>query len=69
MSELGKPFLKKLDRNKKNRKSMSKCRMWTKNHKHEKEIWKKKLVLECTMNGLGKPFRKKIRSKKSKKKH
>ena len=38
-----------------------------KNHWREREIWfkQKKLGLEWTMNGLRKPFRKKIRSKKT----
>ena len=46
---------------KKNRGSMSKCRMWTKKTTSEK--WKfnsnKKLCLEWAVNGLGKPSRKK----------
>ena len=58
-----KPFLKNSDKKirKKNRKSMWKCRMWTKKNTNEK--WKfnsqKKLGLEWALNGLGKPFRKK----------
>ena len=38
---------------------MSKCRMRTKNHYRENEIWfKQKTTPSRTMNGLGKPFRK-----------
>ena len=50
-----------------NCKAISKCRMWTKNHLREWEIWfKQKNGLEWTMNGLKKPFRKKNQSEKSK---
>ena len=59
----GKTILKKKSDQKnfkKNRKSMSKCRM---SKKFTSQKWKfgsyKKLGLEWTMNGLGKPFRKK----------
>ena len=48
---------------------MSKCRMCTKNHYREIEIWfkQKKLDLEWTISGLEKQLRKKIRSKRSNK--
>ena len=62
MSELRKLFLKKIKskNKKKNRKSMSKCRMWAKKPlaRNENSIQTKKLGLEWAVNGLGKPFRK-----------
>ena len=70
MSELENPFFKISDQKNflKKRKSMSKCRMSRKKTTSEK--WKfgsyKKLGFEWTMNGLGQPFRKKIRSKNQK---
>ena len=54
-----------LENKKKNRKSMSKWRRWTKNHQLNFPS-NKKLDLEWTMIGLGKPFRKSD-PKKSKK--
>ena len=69
MSELGKPFLEKSDEKilKKNRKLMSKCRMWTKNQKPEIEIWFKQKKNKPRMNyeRIGEITKKKIRSEKT----
>ena len=66
MIEMGKPFLQKSDENlkkKQNQFQNAACE-----EKFTSEKWKfgsnKKLGLERTLNGLEKPFRKKIRSKK-----
>ena len=68
MSEMGKPFLKKFWQ-KEQKKPENYCKNATCEQKTTSEKWKsgsKKQGLGLTMNGLGKPFRKKIRSKKSK---
>ena len=67
MSELRKPF-KKTETKKKQKINVKMPHM---NQKTTSEKWKynsnKKLGLEWAVNGLGKPFRKKNRSKKLKK--
>ena len=66
MSELGKPFLKNQIR-----KTENQCQNAACEQKNISEKWKfgsnKKLGLERTMNGLGRPFRKKSDPKKRKK--
>ena len=64
MRELGKPFLKnQMKKQKKNRKSMSKC-LWG----EKTTLILTKKGLERTVNGLGKPFGKKSDQKNLKKK-
>ena len=60
---IGRTTSKKSDwKNEKMRKLMSKCRMWTKTKSNELKLGSnKKLGLKWTMNGLGKPFRKKYK--------
>ena len=47
---------------------MSKCRMWTKNHKREKEIWFEQIIMprmNYKWNVLVQTFRKNIQFKKN----
>ena len=70
MSELKKPFLKKSDQKNKKKRKID-VKMPHVNKKTTSEKWKfnsnNKLGLDWAVNGLGKPFRTKIWSKKSKK--
>ena len=59
MSELGKPFLKKIRSETLKKKINVKTTHVDKNHQRKIEIWlKQRLVLERTMDGFEKPFRK-----------
>ena len=62
MNEFGKPFKKSDPKNKKKHSRTSPDVKFK-----EFSLTNRKLDQEWTMNGLGRPFRKKIRSKKSKK--